>query len=126
MKRSPAVATSVPEYIAAFPREVQTILKKLRSTIRAAAPDAEETIKYGIPTMVLNGNVVSYAAYRNHIGVYPAPAGNAAFQRALAPYRSAKHTAKFPLDKPIPFDLIAKLMVFRVKEHRARVAGKSK
>jgi uncharacterized protein YdhG (YjbR/CyaY superfamily) len=121
-----AAPKGVSEYIAEFPRDVQLILKKLRATIRNAAPDAEETIKYGIPTMVLQGNLVSYAAYRAHIGVYPAPAGNAAFQKALAPYRSAKHTAKFPLDQPIPFELIAQLMVFRVKEHLAHAAKKAK
>ena len=126
MKSGRIPAGNVPEYIADFPREVEVILKKLRTTIRNAAPDADEAIKYGMPTMVLKGNMLSYAAYRAHIGVYPAPDGNAAFQKALAPYRLGKSTVRFQLDQPIPYELIAKLVKFRVKEHLARVAAKAK
>ena len=126
MKSGRIPAGNVPEYIAEFPLEVQVILKELRTTIRNAAPDAEEAIKYGMPTMVLNGNMLSYAAYREHVAIYPAPAGNTAFQRALAPYRSGKQTVRFPLDQPIPYDLITKLLEFRVKEYLARVAARAK
>jgi len=126
MKSGRIPAGNVHEYIAGSPLEVQVILKKLRTTIGNAAPDADEAIKYGMPTMVLKGNMLCYAAYSTHIGVYPAPAGNVAFQQALAPYRSGKSTAKFPLDQPIPYELIAKLVKFRVKEHLARVAAKAK
>ena len=123
MKSGRIAARNVPEYIAEFPREVQAILKKLRIAIKSAAPDANEAIKYGMPTMVLNGNMLSYAAYHAHIGIYPAPAGNAAFQKALAPFRTGKNTVRFPLDQPIPYGLITTLVAYRVKEHLARVAG---
>ena len=117
--------TTIDEYIAEFPREVQAILKKLRTTIRSAAPGAEEAIKYGMPTMVLKGIMLSYAAYREHLAIYPAPVGNAAFQQALAPYRSGKSTVRFALDQPIPYPLITKLVEYRVKEHKARVAARA-
>jgi uncharacterized protein YdhG (YjbR/CyaY superfamily) len=126
MKSGRIAASNVPEYIAEFPGEVQVILKKLRTTIRKAAPDADEAIKYGMPTMVLKGNMLGYAAYSTHIGVYPAPAGNATFRKDLAPYRAGKSTVRFPLDQPIPYALITKLVKFRVKEHLARVAARAK
>ena len=124
MKPDRAVARDVDEYIAGFPPEVQDILAQIRSTIRAAAPEAQEAIKYQIPTYTLKGNLVSFAAYKNHIGLYPVPAGTKKFQKELAIYRAAKSTAKFPLDQPIPFDLIRQLVKFRVKESSGRSSAK--
>lgn len=116
------------EYIAGFPSDVQTILEKIRMTIRKAAPTAEETIKYQIPTFTLKGNLVHFAAYKKHIGFYPAPRGIGKFKKELAVYGSGKGTLQFPLDKPIPFDLISKIVKFRVKEtlKRAEAKGKKK
>jgi uncharacterized protein YdhG (YjbR/CyaY superfamily) len=107
---------NIDEYIAAFPKDVQEILQKIRMTIRKAAPDAQEAIKYQIPTFTLNGNLVHFAAYKNHIGFYPAPTAIEKFKKELSIYGSGKGTLKFPLDKPIPFDLITKIVKFRVKE----------
>ena len=106
----------IDEYIGGFPRDVQKILKKIRSTIRKAAPNAEEAISYQIPTFRLNGNLIHFAAYKNHIGVYPAPRAVAAFKKELERYGSSKATIKFPLDESIPYDLITRLVEFRVKE----------
>ncbi|MEI9808660.1 MAG: DUF1801 domain-containing protein [Bacteroidota bacterium] len=108
-------AANVDEYIAAFPKNIQKLLKEMRAAIRKAAPGAEEAIKYTIPTFVLNGNLVSFAAYKNHIGFYPAPVGVAAFKKELSPYEGAKATARFPIDKPLPLALIDKMVKFRVK-----------
>jgi uncharacterized protein YdhG (YjbR/CyaY superfamily) len=116
MKTEQAGARSIDEYIAVFPKDVQTILQKVRMTIRKAAPGAEEAIKYQIPTFTLNGNLVHFAAYKNHIGFYPAPMAIEKFKKELSIYGSGKGTLKFPLDKPIPFDLITKIVKFRVKE----------
>jgi uncharacterized protein YdhG (YjbR/CyaY superfamily) len=124
MKPDRAVARDVDEYIAGFPPEVQDLLAQIRSTIREAAPEAKEAIKYQIPTYTLKGNLVSFAAYKNHIGLYPVPAGTKKFQKELAIYRAAKSTAKFPLDQPIPFDLIRQLVKFRVKESSGRSSAK--
>ena len=106
----------IDEYISSFPKDVQKILKKVRSTIRNAAPKAEEAISYQIPTFKLNGNLIHFAAYKNHIGVYPAPRAVAAFKKELDRYGSSKATIKFPLDEPIPYDLITRVVEFRVKE----------
>ena len=97
-------------------------------TIRKAAPAAEETIKYQIPTFTLKGNLVHFASYKKHIGFYPAPRGIGKFKKELSIYGSGKGTLKFPLDKPIPFDLISKIVKFRVKEtlKRAEAKGKKK
>lgn len=115
-------AKDIDAYIAGFPEPVQELLQKIRLTIRQAAPEAEETIKYAIPTFTLKGNLISLAAYKKHIGLYPAPAGDESFRKELSPYLAAKSTIRFPLDKPIPFDLIAKIVTFRVKEHLERGA----
>jgi len=126
MKTNQIETKTVDDYIASFPKETQVILKKVRLTIKKAAPDTEETIKYQIPTYTLMGNVLSFAGYKNHIGVYPAPAGTKKFQKELAGYRAAKSSVRFPLDQPIPYDLISQLVKFRVKEHLASVKGKRK
>ena len=126
MKTTEMAPKNMDEYIAGFPKDVQRILHKVRQTIRKAAPDAEETLKYQIPTFTFNGNLISFAAYKKHIGLYPVPAGTAKFQKELSVYRAAKSTVRLQLDKPIPFDLIGQLVKFRVKENSARAAAKAK
>ena len=108
---------SVDEYIAAFPKNVQDILQKLRRVIRESAPKAEEAISYGIPTFKLNGNLVHFAAFKNHLGFYPTPSAITAFKKGLSPYKQAKGSVQFPWDKPIPFDLVKKIVAYRVKEN---------
>ncbi len=117
---------NIDDYIARFPPEVQVILEKIRATIKKAAPDAEEAIKYQIPTFTLKGNLVHFAAYKNHIGFYPAPRGIEAFKDELARYEGGKGTVRFPLDEPIPFALISKIVKFRVKDNLDRAAAKGK
>lgn len=102
-----------------FPKNVQNILERLRRVIRESAPQAEETINYGIPTFKLNGNLVHFAAFKNHIGFYPTPSAIAAFKKELSPYKQAKGSVQFPLDKPIPCDIIKKIVKYRVKENEA-------
>ncbi len=120
MKPSSESPKSIDEYIAGCPRDVQVMLKQIRATIKKIASDAEEAIKYGIPTFVLNGNLVHFAAFKNHIGFYPAPSGIEAFKDELSPYVSAKGSVQFPRDRPMPIGLIQKIVRFRVKEARAR------
>ena len=117
---------TIDEYIAGYPPEVQKVLKKVRSTIKQAAPEAVEAIKYQIPTFVLNGNLVSFAAYKTHLGVYPVPAGTQKFQKAIAIYRAAKSTLKFPLDEPVPYELIGQLVKYLIKERAASAKAKLK
>jgi uncharacterized protein YdhG (YjbR/CyaY superfamily) len=106
---------------------VQKILEKIRMTIRKAAPDAEETITYKMPTFNLKGHyLVYFAAYKKHIGFYPAPIGHAEFKEDLSVYQAGKGTLQFPLDKPIPFDLISRIVKFRVKENLAKERTKGK
>ena len=107
----------IDKYISGFPKEIQTMLEQIRLTIRQAAPEAEETIKYAMPTFVLNGNLVHFAAFKNHIGFYPVPSGIEAFKKELSVYKGAKGSVQFPLDKPMPLDLITKIVEFRVKEN---------
>lgn len=109
-------AQSIDDHIRGFPRSTQKLLQQVRRTIRKAAPEAQETIKYGIPTYVLNGNLVHFAGYEHHIGFYPTPSAVKAFQRELTPYELSKGTVRFPLDKPLPLDLIRKIVEFRVAE----------
>jgi uncharacterized protein YdhG (YjbR/CyaY superfamily) len=120
------VPKDIDEYIAGFPRDVQVILKKVRATIKAAAPGAQETINYQIPTFVLKGNLVHFAAFKKHIGFYPTPTGIAKFKDELSVYEGAKGSVQFPLDKPMPFVLISKIVKFRVRENldRAQATGK--
>jgi len=120
MRTKQTASKNIDDYIAGFPNDVQGILEKIRVTIRKAAPDAEETIKYQMPTFTLKGNLVHFAAYKKHIGFYPAPTGIEKFKNELSIYGSAKGTLKFPLDKPIPFGLISKIVKFRVKENLER------
>ncbi len=127
MKASQTGPKNIDEYIAGFPDDVQKILQKIRKTIKKAAPAAEETISYKIPTFNLKGKyLVYFATYKKHIGVYPVPMGNTEFKKELSAYESGQGTAKFPLDKPIPFGLITKIVKFRVKENLAKAAAKGK
>ena len=108
---------TIDEYIATFPEDIQDILEKMRKVIQEAAPEAEEAISYGMPTFKLHGNLVHFAAYKNHIGFYPAPSGIEAFKEEISEYKSSKGAVQFPLDKPIPYDLVEKIVIFRVKEN---------
>ena len=113
----------IDAYIASFPEDVQDILQKIRDIVNDAARDAEEAIKYGIPTFVLNGNLVHFAAFQKHIGFYPTPSGIEHFKDALSAYNSAKGSVQFPLASPIPYSLIKKIVKFRVKENRDKLAA---
>ena len=126
MKTDHTTPQTINDYIADFPPDIQEILQKIRTTIRKAAPKAEETIKYQMPTFTLNGNLVHFAAFKKHIGFYPTPTGTAKFQKELSIYKGAKGSVQFPLDQPIPFGLISKIVKFRVKENLARTAAKGK
>jgi len=107
---------TIDAYIAAFPEHVQVLLQRVRQAIREAAPQAEEAIKYRIPTYVLAGNLVHFAAFSHHVGFYPTPSAIARFGPELAGYSTAKGSIQFPLDKPIPYDLIRRIVRFRVEE----------
>jgi uncharacterized protein YdhG (YjbR/CyaY superfamily) len=117
-------AATIEEYIAGFPKDIQEILERLRVTIRKAAPEAEETINYAIPTFTLNGNLVHFAAFKSHVGFYPAPSGIKAFEKELSVYEGAKGSIKFPLDKPLPLSLVSKIVKFRVKENVEKAKAK--
>jgi uncharacterized protein YdhG (YjbR/CyaY superfamily) len=117
---------SIDEYIATFPKEIQKILEELRATIKDAAPEAEEKISYQMPTFALEGNLIHFAAFKNHIGLYPTPSGTQAFKRELSIYQGAKGSIKFPIDKPLPLELIKKIVMFRVKENLEKAEAKGK
>ncbi|CAN5237622.1 DUF1801 domain-containing protein [soil metagenome] len=109
--------TNIDQYIALFSEDVQQILQKIRKTIHEAAPEAEETISYQMPTFKMNGKyLVYFAAWKNHIGFYATPAGNEAFKKEQSVYKGAKGSVQFPLDEPMPYDLIKKIVLFRMKE----------
>lgn len=116
MKRSRGAGRSIDEYIAGFPPEVQEALRQIRTTIREAAPDAGEAIRYGIPTFVLKENLVHFAAFKEHIGFYPTPSAIRKFEQELSRYPRAKGSVRFPIDKPMPLGLIRKMVAFRVEE----------
>jgi len=124
MKR--ILAKNIDEYISAFPDDVQERLQEIRTTIRKAAPNAEETINYAIPTFKLNGNLVHFAGYENHIGFYPAASGIEAFKKELSAFKGAKGSVQFPLDKPLPLGLVTKIVKFRVKESLEKASVKTK
>lgn len=129
MKTKQTAPKDIDEYVAAFPGDVQKILEKIRMTIRKAAPGVEEKISYQIPTFTLKGRyLVYFAAYKKHIGLYPAPRGSEEFKEELSGYEGGKGTVRFPFDKPIPFDLISRIVKFRVKEvlESAEAKGKKK
>ena len=112
-----STATTIDAYIAEFPAETQVVLQELRALIHTEAPDATETISYAIPTFDLGGHhLVHFAGYAHHVGLYPAPSGMAAFEEDLAPYKQGKGSVQFPLGKPLPVDLIRRIVAFRVGE----------
>ena len=115
---------NVDEYIGAFPPDVQSILQKIRLTIKAAAPQAEEKISYKMPAFALDGNLIYFAAFKKHIGVYPPVRGDEPLSKELSRYRGEKGNLKFPLDEPIPYALITRVVKFRIKEHVERVRSK--
>lgn len=112
--------TTINEYIASFPQDIQVKLEQMRKTIQTAAPDAIEAISYGLATFKLNGNLVHFGAFKEHIGFYPAPRGIEAFKEELAQYDGDKGTIRFPLDKPLPLELVTKIVKFRVKDNLAK------
>lgn len=113
-----STARSIDEYIADFPPETRQVLEEMRELIRSSAPEATETISYAIPTFDLNGrHLVHFAGYKHHVGFYPVPSGIEAFKEELTPYKSGKGSAQFPLGKPIPEDLIRRIVEFRVEEN---------
>ena len=124
MKAKNKAPANIDEYISGFPKEVQRMLHEIRSVIRSAAPDAEEAIKYQMPTFVLNGNLVHFAAFKKHIGFYPTPSAIEEFKDKLSKYHFSKGAIQFPLDKPIPLSLINKIVKFRVMETRQKLSGK--
>ena len=126
MNTDQTAITSIDGYIAGFPTEVQAILEQIRLTVAQTAPEATEKISYQMPTFFLNGNLVHFAAYRHHIGFYPAPTGIEAFKSELSAYKGAKGSVQFPLDKPIPFDLIARIVKFRVEGNLRKAAARKK
>ncbi len=126
MRTEEAPAKDIDGYIARFPRDVQERLKRIRATIRAAAPKLEEAIKYHIPTFVGNGNVVFFAGFKNHISIYPAPRGNRAFEQELSRYQGGTGTVRLPLDEPLPLDLIRRITLFRLEEDRQQAKAAAK
>ena len=127
MRANQTTPKNMDEYIAGFPSDVQEILEKIRMTIRKAAPGAEETISYQIPTFTLKGQYLIYfAAYKKHIGLYPAPRGVEKFKKELSAYEGGKGTVRFPFDKPIPFGLISRIVKFRIKQNLERAEAKGK
>jgi len=118
MKNKQVVTTSIDEYIATFPADTQKILKELRATIKAAAPDAVEAISYGMPTFTLNGKYLIYfAGWKSHVSIYPIPTGDKAFQSRIEPFISGKGTLKFPLDQPLPLDLVTEMVRLQIADH---------
>lgn len=119
-------AKNIDEYIAAFPKETQKLLQQIRNAIGKAAPKAEEAIKYAIPTFVYNGNLVHFAGYEKHIGFYPAPTGMEAFKKELSKYKTGKGSVQFPIDQPMPIDLITQIVKFRVAQNEEKGKAKKK
>lgn len=121
MKAQKVNFQSIDAYIASFPEKVQEIMHQLRATIKAAAPKAGEKISYNMPTFTLNGsNLVYFAGWKNHIAFYGAPRGNPDFQEDLSPFETGKGTLQFPYNRPVPFDLVTKIVQFRVGEIRRK------
>lgn len=126
MQENKVTIESVDQYIAAFEPEVQELLQRLRKVIQEAATEAEEKISYQMPTWFLHKNLVHFAAYKTHIGFYPAPSGIEAFKEELARYKGAKGSVQFPLSEPLPYDLITRIVQFRVEENQRQAAEKRK
>ena len=126
MEENKVTSKSIDEYIFRFSLDVQGILEMLRKVIKESAPDAEEKISYQMPTFVLHGNLVHFAAYKNHIGFYPTPSGIDAFKDELSEFKGAKGSVQFPIEKPIPYELISKIVKFRVAENIKKAEYKLK
>ena len=125
MKNNKVRFNSIDEYIATFPEDTQKILEAIRATIKAAAPDTEEKISYGIPTFTQNGKYLIYfAGWKNHISIYPIPSGSEAFNKQVSKYVEGKGTLKFPMDKPFPLKLISRIVKYRVAENSKRSDNK--
>ena len=125
MKSKKAAFHSIDEYIASFPEDMQKVLEEVRGTMKAAAPEAQEKISYGIPTFTLNGRYLIYfAGWKNHISIYPIPSGSDAFNKEVSQYVEGKGTLKFPLDKPIPLKLITRIVRNAVAENLGRTDKK--
>jgi len=121
MKTDSIKFKTVHEYISTFPAATQRILKKLHKTIKEAAPEADELISYNMPAFKFHGVLVYYAAYKNHIGFYPTGSGIEAFKKEIAGYKNSKGAVQFPLDKPLPLDLITKMVKFKVKTNLKKI-----
>lgn len=119
-------AQTIDEYISRFPDDVQAILQRIRQTIHETAPEATEAISYQMPTFKLHGNLVHFAAFKNHIGFYPVPSGIEAFQDELSAYVQGKGSVQFPLNQPMPYDLISRIVKYRVGEAQAHAEAKAK
>lgn len=117
---------NIDEYIASFPKDIQKNLKQLRATIKKAAPQAEEVISYNMPAFKLNGMLVWFAAHSKHIGFYPTAKGIVAFKKELSEYKGAKGSVQFPLEKPLPLDIITQIVKFKVKENLEKAKMKKK
>lgn len=126
MEKNKVTYETVDQYIADFAPEVQELLQSLRKVISEAAPEAVEKISYQMPTWFLHKNLVHFAAFKNHIGFYPAPRGIEAFKEELARYKGAKGSVQFPIQEPLPYDLIARIVKFRVAENQQQAAEKGK
>ena len=125
MKSQASSITTIDEYIAAFPKGTQKLLREMRATIKSAAPQATEKISYQMPTFHLNGNLVHFAAFKNHIGFYPTPSGIETFKKELSKYAGSKGAVQFPIDKPLPLTLVKKIVKFRVLENSKKTLKKS-
>lgn len=127
MKANQATPKTIDEYIARFPREVQTLLQKIRAAIHRAAPGAEEKISYQMPAFMLNGgDLLAFAAWKKHVALYPAPRGSEEFKAELSAYEGGKGTVQFPFDQPIPLGLIKRIVKFRIKKTKERAEARAK
>lgn len=126
MEIGKALPVSIDQYISEAPQEIQQKLRELRTVIKAEAPEAEERIAYGMPTFSQEGNLVHFAAFKNHIGFFPAPSGIENFKDELAKYKTSKGTVQFPLEEDIPMDLVREIVRFRLKENLSKAAAKRK
>ena len=124
MQSGSKVPRTIDEYIAPFPPKTRAILKKIRATVTAAAPDAEEVISYRMPAFTQDGILIYFAAFKNHIGIYPPVSGDPRLERALAPFAGPKGNLKFPLDEPIPYNLIRRITTLRIKQTSAKAAAR--
>jgi uncharacterized protein YdhG (YjbR/CyaY superfamily) len=125
MKQGSAGPGTIDQYIATFPPDVRAVLEQVRTTIRKAAPDAAEAMKYGVPTFVLGENLVHFGGFKTHVGFYPSPSAIEAFKKELSVYEGAKGSVKFPFDRRMPLALIRRIVKFRVQEARQKTAERS-